>query len=132
MDIYLNLYYVLPAFDAVVVITMGFIVSFTYTVATYAIERSSREYYYLLDHVKKNKASLKRLLQSLSDGVIVYHKDEIVYWNQAMQGLITDIDCEFLLKSSEPVEKSVRKDFFKCSVLLHRFLINHNIIVQEV
>ena len=85
-------------------------------VASYASERNGRKFYYLLDKNQKNKSSLKRLLQSLPDGVIIYNGSKIVYWNQTMCSLIAELDTKFSAEFTQNASKKARKILFKENV----------------
>jgi hypothetical protein len=109
---------------------MPFLGTIGITIACYANEYNVRRMFFLLDkshHVLasfdwQNKASLKRLLQSLPDGVVIHASSEPVYWNTTMERMIKQIDPEYQageLSLTEPRSKLERKKIFKTEVGFH-------------
>ena len=113
---YINIMYVLSGWDMAAVVAITIPAICTYLVTIYGNERNSREFYYLYDKSQKNKASLKKLLQSLPDGVIICHNEEILYWNQTMCDLLYEIDVEFSYDYSGAKGKADRKAIFRANV----------------
>jgi hypothetical protein len=131
MAVYMNLKYTLPygetqltsVVERVFNSVLPFLGTISLIVACHVNEYNIRRMFFVLDKFRhvlkfshlKSKAGLKRLLQSLPDGVVIHAGTQLVYWNDTMENMIQDIDPAYRARQRElakPADKTERRELF--------------------